>query len=210
MYEVRLGACPECRERRLPWERCVRVAPYAGVIAEAVKEAKLTAFRRLARDLGRLLGERLGEALEAEGAPPHAAVLVPVPVSFWRRMERGLDHTMELARGAREVTGARIERALVRRDTPPQTLVSVAERARNVAGTMSRRPGVNLAGRLVVVLDDVRTTGSTLREACRALRTPAAGTEREQVPLWAAVVAVTTAKTRREASELTRTVSELS
>lgn len=195
-YEVRLGACPACREKRLAWRRCVRVAPYDGVIAGAIKEAKLGAFRRLARDLGRLLGAQLLPALDAAGLDRSNAVLVPVPTAFARRLTRGIDHTQELARGVRAVTGIPIARALGRRNRRPQTLVNASERARNLAGSMWLKSGVHLGAATAILIDDVRTTGATLREAARALL--AGHGEGEKPVVWAAVVAVTPARERRK------------
>jgi len=74
---------------------------------------------------------------------------------------------------------------LRRRHRPSQLAVPVSRRKANVRGTMTCARA-DLTGRLVIVLDDVRTTGATLREACRAVKKANPGAK-----LWAAVAAVT-------------------
>jgi len=192
-HEATLSGCAECRDSPLPWSRFVRVGPYEGVLAEAIKEAKLTAFRRLARDLGFLAGRRIADALVQAGVDPCGAILVPVPTSFRRRVYRGIDHTLELARGAAGAMDCRLMAALERHHRPSQTRLPTRARARNIAGSMMRSARVEVGGTgPVVILDDVRTTGATLREAWRAMG--------DGVPLerrWSGVVGVASAPGRR-------------
>jgi predicted amidophosphoribosyltransferase len=115
-------------------------------------------------------------------------VLVPIPTTPWRRLARGVDHTRAIAVGAAEVVGVPVISALAKRHRPSQLAVPQSKRAGNVRGSM-RWTGVQLQGMHVVLLDDVRTTGATLAEACRALRE----VPRESGPkrVWAATLAVT-------------------
>src|SRR4051812_1433546 len=103
------------------------------------------------------------------GVAREKLLLGAVPSEFRRRLARGSDHTLVVARGVQQVTGGRIVRALARAHRPSQVGLPMTERRRNVAGTMRLRNGQDLAGCTVVVLDDVRTTGATMIEACRAL-----------------------------------------
>jgi predicted amidophosphoribosyltransferase len=67
-------------------------------------------------------------------------------------------------------TGLPVARALVRRvDTPPQTGLSAARRRANVAAAFAVRGRAQVAGRVVVLVDDVRTTGATVRACAAAL-----------------------------------------
>lgn len=164
-----ITCCSECRGTKLPWSRAVRLGPYRGLLRDAIHETKFHAWRRLGADLGELLGRALRESLVAENIDPASAVLVPVPSTYRRTLSRGIDHAMAIARGVRSTSGVEIVRALARRHRPSQLSVPHGERRRNVAGSMRRRDGFDLAGRLAIVVDDVMTTGATATEACRAL-----------------------------------------
>lgn len=194
-FEADADGCPGCRERRLGWGETLRVGAYEGPLRDGVLELKFRGRRSTGVRLGRWLGEVLASRCEARGVDPSRVVIVPVPPGFRRRVTRGIDHTRVLASGAAAVLGGRVVAALSRRDGPPQTAVAASARARNVAKAFRPRRG-NRAwemvrrAELVVVLDDVRTTGATLSAACRALRR-GAGSEGRGLRVWAAVVAVT-------------------
>ncbi|MFA6043572.1 MAG: hypothetical protein WC718_01185 [Phycisphaerales bacterium] len=194
VFEADEGGCPACRERRLPWARFVRLGEYDGLLQRVVCETKFTAWRRLGRDIGRLLGAQLADALERAGVEASRAMIVPVPTTFWRRMQRGIDHTWCIARGVRDVTGVEIVRGLTRANVASQASLPKTRRMANVRGTMRAR-GVDFSGRTVIVLDDVRTTGATMLEACRALQRG----EKTRRPreVWGAVAAVTPDDRRR-------------
>lgn len=98
-------------------------------------------------------------------------VIVPLPRHVARVRSEGCDPVHELAKQLGRATGAALaERALRRaRPAPPQTGLSLAARRANVAGSFAAEAGA-LAGRRVLLLDDVATTGATLAEAARALR----------------------------------------
>lgn len=97
--------------------------------------------------------------------------IVPIPRHLARVRSEDSDPVFTLARALARSTRVPIVRgALARaRATPPQTGLSVAARRANVAASFRARRGA-LAGRRVLLLDDVATTGATLVEAARALR----------------------------------------
>ncbi len=164
------GTCAACRVRRPPWDHFVRLGVYEGLLKALVREVKFTRWRALGTELGRLLGARVAAELARAGIEPERVVIVPVPMSWGRRVGRGIDHALVLARGVSAATGSPLVRALRRSHRPPQTEVPTSARAANVRGSMRSIESDAVAGRVVVLVDDVRTTGATLREACRALR----------------------------------------
>lgn len=197
--------CNACRDERLRWARAFRLGPYEGVLRDWIHELKFERFRPAGRALGRLLGERLKVELEAAGIDRARAMLAPIPMSRRRRWSRGIDHTLELARGIREVTGLRIVRLLARRHGPGQLEVSPSRRKANASRSLRARAGpaarLRGGGRLVILVDDVRTTGSTLTAAARVIRRAAergaegAGRARETggeaLQVWVATAGVT-------------------
>lgn len=162
--------CSECRKKRLPWSRFIRLGPHDGLLRDAIHETKFTAFRRTGETLGELLGLQLVPLLHEQNFAPHDCRLVPVPISYRRRVSRGVDHTLALVRGARRTTGIPILRALSRSHTPSQRDVPASERASNVKGSMRLRLRWPSHIRLLILVDDVFTTGATAKEACRAIK----------------------------------------
>lgn len=197
------AGCPECRGRRLKWDRLVRLGEYRGVLREAVQEVKFSRWRRLGNDVGRLLGEQLVPFLNRAGVDRGRLALVPVPIPFWRRVVRGIDHTLVIARGVREVTGGRISSLISRREGVSQLSVSGARRRDNVVGTMRARRGLRTQaweGWTFIVIDDVKTTGATMNEACKTLRR-GLGDAGKGAPVWGAVAAVAGERPGRRAAQ---------
>ena len=101
-------------------------------------------------------------------------LLVPVPVTPARLAQRGYNQAWELCKVVGRLSGRHaLSGALVRlADAPDQHQLPLSRRLDNLHGAFAAHP--NLAGRLrgstVVLVDDVRTTGSTLHHAAVALR----------------------------------------
>lgn len=197
-YEVTEFGCARCRDRRLRWSRWVRLGRYEAPLSKWVCEVKFSRFKRRGLQLGARLGERVGEALRQEGVKREDVVVVPVPTNPWRRMVRGLDHTDVLSQGVKDALHVPLRRALRTRLRPSQRGRSATERLSNLRGSMrlaSLRVAEELAGRVVVLVDDVSTTGATIREASRALLEPfrakPGGKAAGPRSLWVATVAVT-------------------
>ncbi len=127
--------------------------------------------RRLAAPLGAVVAERWRRA----GAG--GDVLVPVPVHEARRRERGYDQAALIAAAAAERLRLPWRAAVVRtRATTAQYRLDRRHRASNVADAFAVDPAARaaIAGRWVVLVDDVVTTGATLCETARALARRAA------------------------------------
>jgi len=145
---------------------------FGGPLADAVHALKYGDRPALARPLGRWLAAR---------APlPPGALVVAVPLGRRRRLARGYDQAGRLADHLARASGAvRLNGALRRvRETPPQVGRSRAARAANVAGAFTADPA-RVAGRDLVLVDDVVTTGATADAAASALL--AAGARRVTV-----------------------------
>ena len=173
-----LGEGPPDPLLQLEW-----CSPFAGTTRRALHALKYEGERRLAAPLGAVVAERWRRA--GVGGD----VLVPVPVHAARRRERGYDQAALIAAVAAERLRLPWRAAVVRtRATTAQYHLDRRHRASNVAEAFAVDPAAReaIAGRWIVLVDDVVTTGATLGETARAL--VAAGA--------AAVSAITVARER--------------
>ncbi|MDK3256106.1 ComF family protein [Blastococcus capsensis] len=192
-----LLAAPRLAEpRRFPagFPPTVAAGAYAGPVRPAINAFKEQGRAELAAPLGAALALAVVAVRLGSGAPARPVVLVPVPTSPAAVRARGRDHVRELtARAAAELRAAGVPATgcptLRRRGRIRDSAgLSASQRRANLAGTFAldahRRP----AGALLVLVDDVVTTGATLTEAASVL---AAGLPPGDLPVLAAVVAAT-------------------
>ena len=179
------GLCTHCQTSPLRIE-CIRsVCFYEGVCRKAIHAFKYDGCTVLARPLGRLMSDYWTRYPTLSCAD----VVVPVPLHPARLRERGYNQAGLLAREMANVVGLTSdERCLARlRATPPQVGLSGRQRKDNVRGAFCCS-GEECAGRQVVLVDDVCTTGATLEACAAALYQAGAG----------GVRALTLARARRQ------------
>lgn len=161
------ASCPECRRRELPFAGACALGEYRGRLREAVLKSKRAAHESLTLQLGELVARRLVEAGWRQGVD----LVIPLPSHWWRRWMRGTSGP-ELVAG---VLARRLDRPLegrvlqCHRRTRKQGMLLPAERIENVRGAFVARRADRIRGRQVLLVDDVMTTGATLKEAARVL-----------------------------------------
>jgi ComF family protein len=173
----RCGACaslPPAFDRLLtPW----RYGPPIDAVIQAYK------FRRLdylGEHLAAVIAESCHRALALEEAP----LVSHVPLHWRRRLDRGYDQAREIALPLARALGLPFRSTLRRRrGTPAQSSLDRGERLANLRGVFKVTSAKHVAGRRILLVDDVATTGATLDAAARTLK--AAGA-REVIGLVAA------------------------
>ena len=157
-----LTCCPRCRRAPRAIDRARAIGAYDGALRAIIHALKYDGRRSLARPLARLMRER-GAAMLAG-----AACAVPVPLHPSRRRHRGFNQAADLARhlGIPAVPALRRVRA-----TAAQTGLPAGQRHRNLRDAFAvTAAAAQLRGAIVVVIDDVSTTGATLEACARTLK----------------------------------------
>lgn len=165
------GLCARCRRTPRGYRRLVVAGEYRG---DGPLGAWILALKHGGRrELAVPLGVLAAEAWRAAERELRGQRLVPVPLHALRRLERGHDQARELARVIAHETQAELVPALARvRWTVPQGAPGARSRASNVAGAFRVRPAAvgRVAGADLWLVDDVVTSGATVRACAEALR----------------------------------------
>ncbi len=159
--------CGECLRTPPPWDNFLMLGPYKGLLRETILQAKFHNDLALLDALGRLLAGKI--LATGSLAPGRTYCVVPMPVHTRRLQERGFSQCLEIGRRLTGDLDLPLMPALLCkiRDTPSQRTLSRKERLHNVARSFAADPDV--AGRHILLLDDVMSTGATVRHAAASL-----------------------------------------
>jgi ComF family protein len=161
--------CQGCLTDPPPFSRARAAAFYDGRVLEAIHRLKYQRQLIYAKFLGQLLA-----ASEAAALVAAADLLVPVPLHSWRLRARGFNQAILLAQTFPDISLGR--EVLVRqRPTLPQVKLSPLERQTNVKGAFMVPDPAVIKDKAVLLVDDVYTTGATVKECARALRRAGVG-----------------------------------
>ncbi len=157
--------CLACRASPPAFERAIAVWWYRPPL-----DAVLRAFKFGGLDfLGRGLAET-ALATDVARRLPAVDLIVPMPLAWPRRLRRGFNQAERFARPLALRLGVPLRSVVGRRGRPrPQSRLARVERGANVAETFRLRSRRGLAGRRVLLVDDILTTGATARAAAAEL-----------------------------------------
>jgi ComF family protein len=168
---LRAGPCARCRRRGRGYRRLIAFGPYVpgGALAEWILAFKHGGRRELSVPLA----AAFARVIRGLGAVEPGALLVAVPLHPLRRLERGHDQARALAHALSAELDVSLVPALRRRRwTAPQGAPGARSRAANVAEafTIRDRRARAVAGRDLWLVDDVVTSGATVRACAEELR----------------------------------------
>lgn len=174
-----IAQCGRCLQKPPPWDKLLFVTDYRAPLKSLVHRLKFTATTALAPALARLILLKVNEA-RRNGAVAKPEVIIAVPLHSRRAWRRGFNQSALLAAPLAHWLQCDYQQAAIRRTraTAAQHKLGANQRRRNLRGAF--RVEFPVAGRHMVIVDDVVTTGSTVAEMARLLKKRGAAT----VQVW--------------------------
>lgn len=173
--------CAACLAQPSPVDRMRAAVAYGEIARSLALRLKYGRKTALAATMARYMAVHLGDI-------PSDSIIMPVPLHRRRLWGRGFNQAVLIARSLAATQHLPVEcRTLIRtRATPPLKAMSMAQRRRAVSGAFAIATGRTVAGRTVILVDDILTTGSTAGACARVLKR--AGAARVELISWARVV----------------------
>ncbi len=166
---VELHLCQDCLEKRPPFTTHRSYGRYKGKLKDAILLYKYRRFQVLGGDFARLIFRRLGKE---ENIWWKADVIIPVPLHPKRQKKRGFNQAQVIAAGLARIKGIKLEEGVLVKvkNVLPQTFLEIEERKKNVSGAFRVVDKERIKGKIVILVDDVYTTGSTVKECSMVLK----------------------------------------
>ena len=166
-YGIVANRCGGCLDEELPYEGLCRVGFYDGALKRLILDLK---FRDQVEHID-YLAPMFRQAFETAGFDQKTDLLVPVPLHWRRRLQRGFNQSFMLAQQLSN-SQVRISTDLIRhRYTCHQwQLENDSQRKNNVKGAFAVRKGHPFENKTICLIDDITTSGATLKECAATLR----------------------------------------
>ena len=142
----------------------IALFPYEAEYRKAILRWKYRGIRKYARGFAELLSNEINFSAYEQ------AVFIPIPLAPSRKRKRGYNQALDLAKALGLLTQIPVVDCLVRhKDTRPQSQCTREERQHNIKNTMSIKKYICDEPKSILLIDDIYTTGSTIREAIRII-----------------------------------------
>ena len=160
--------CRVCRESLVNFDAAYSFGSYEGPLRKLIHIFKYAKVESLAQPLSRFLLQSLPREQNFD-------LIMPMPMHWRKRWERGFNQAELLAHPVAKRYGRKLATNLQRsRYTKPQAGLSESQRRENLRNCLRVARPQQVAGKRILVIDDVFTTGATLRAAASALKSAGA------------------------------------
>ena len=159
--------CEECIVSKQSFSVARALGKYDKTLLEAIHLLKYRGKIAMGEVMGRLMAEREYKSL----AIGNYSLIIPVPLHPKRLKERGFNQSLVLAREIARKFSISLDFSILKRNvhTKPQTMLKKKDRMLNVKGAFEVKNAEKIKGEKILLIDDVYTTGSTVRECSRVL-----------------------------------------
>lgn len=160
--------CSHCLEQRPHFSHHRSCGLYQGLLKDLILLFKYHNYKVLGKKLGAYAFLSLGRE---EALWWKTDLLMPVPLHPKKRKQRGFNQSLILAKElSRKKRIPLVKNVLVKtKPTPPQTSLEADDRRANVKGAFGVRRAARIEGKIVLLVDDVYTTGATISECSRVI-----------------------------------------
>lgn len=161
------GMCLSCKKKPPAFTKGLSPFVYENLTAILINR-----FKNGERHLAYFFAERMAEILQMQNLEKENALIVAVPLTEDRELERGYNQAEELAKIVGERLNVAFDREILlkTRDTSAQKKLSRTERQENVKGAYHVRKRKAVHDKTVILVDDIMTTGATGSECARVLK----------------------------------------
>jgi len=161
--------CPDCLKARPPFSLHRSASKYEEKVKDIILLFKYHHFKVLGEELARFAYQVLKEE---EGLWQKVDALIPVPLHPKRRRQRGFNQALVIAEELEKIRGIKVGRGILLKikNVPAQTSLEAEDREKNVIGAFRVAQEDQIKGKRLLLIDDVYTTGATIRECSRVLK----------------------------------------
>ena len=165
-YAIYDNSCANCQSEQIHFDGIARTGVYADSLRDVILD-----FKNGKTELDSVVHMLIDSALQTSSFLGEIDLFVPVPLHWRKRLLRGYNQSLLLAKGLKH-TSAKTSADFVRiRYTQAQpTMPSAKAREKNVADAFAVRQGHPFEGQRICLVDDVKTTGATLNECAKTLK----------------------------------------
>lgn len=154
------------------YDDIICVCEYSGIIKEALIRYKFFNKPSYYRTFAQLLYNKISEMTEWEKAD----IIVSVPLYRKKERQRGYNQSHLISKHLGKLLGIKVDGSLIIRtkNTDSQSLLNRVQRLQNVKDAFQVTDATAVYGKSILILDDILTTGTTLNECCKVLKSSGA------------------------------------